>query len=303
MRAALLESARLDLLGPVDDHELIFETRVRDRYLVGMLAPDHVGASDPARRDDESPDTGKAADEAHDTASNQPPNPVTFFPSSLGLSFAVEPGVDAIDAVATWGHYRRINNPGVEVDVRRCWQRSPQRMATTIALRPGPLEPADFAAADGPSPGATVRISGTARVSPTGFWLVTLFLHNRQRSPKTNQDEAWLFQPVLEVSAPDGAAVFAGRGEAAPVIAGQGADRAERGPARHVVSAAGRVRPRPRRVGKRHRVARQPGRTDRITTTYLPTHELNQTAPANASQDSHLAGLVTDMNRLATCLP
>ena len=299
MRAALLESARLDLLGPVDDHELIFETRVRDRYLVGMLAPDHVGASDPARRDDESPDTGKAADEAHDTASNQPPNPVTFFPSSLGLSFAVEPGVDAIDAVATWGHYRRINNPGVEVDVRRCWQRSPQRMATTIALRPGPLEPADFAAADGPSPGATVRISGTARVSPTGFWLVTLFLHNRQRSPKTNQDEAWLFQPVLEVSAPDGAAVFAGRGEAAPVIAGQGADRAER--ARLDMSYRRRVE-----FARGHAVSvsvtaslDNPARTDRITTTYLPTHELNQTAPANASQDSHLAGLVTDMNRLA----
>ena len=61
MRSDLVESARLDLVGPVDEHELLFDYRVRDRYLVGMLATDGTVAREPAQTDDESPDADKPA--------------------------------------------------------------------------------------------------------------------------------------------------------------------------------------------------------------------------------------------------
>ena len=90
MRANLVESARLDLLGPVEEDELLFDYRVRDRYLVGMLATDGTVATDPLQADDESPDADKSAPEAHENATEHEPSKAMLFPSSLGMSFAVD---------------------------------------------------------------------------------------------------------------------------------------------------------------------------------------------------------------------
>ena len=169
-----------------------------------MLATDGTVATDPAQIDDESPAADKSAPEAHDEGTDQEPGKAMLFPSSLGMSFAVEPGTDTIQALATWGEYRRVDNP-VPPEERpdwqqddkfnRCWQRSPQSAEASIALADGDLGPFDFDAAHG-----IVRISGTCRTASTGFRLVTLFLHNRQLIPGSNPDEAWLFQPALEVT-------------------------------------------------------------------------------------------------------
>ena len=305
MRADLVESARLDLLGPVDEHELLFDYRVRDRYLVGMLATDGTVATEPAQTDDESPDADKSAAEAHDEATNQEPGKAMLFPSSLGMSFAVEPGTESIQALATWGEYRRVDNP-VPPDERpdwqqddkfnRCWQRTPRSAETPIMLDEGSLGPYDFDGAHG-----IVRISGTCRTADTGFRLVTLFFHNRQLIPGSNPDECWLFQPVLEVTSPNGGAAFAGRGEAAGVASESATteDQAER--ARLDMTYRRRVE-----FARGHAVSvtadpspDDPTRTDRIATTYLPMHEVQQTAPASPADRSQLAGLVTDMSRLA----
>ncbi len=305
MRSDLVSAARLDLLGPVDEHELLFDYRVRDRYLVGMLATDGTVATEPAQTDDESPDADKSAAEAHDDAIDQDPGKAMLFPSSLGMSFAVEPGADSIQALATWGEYRRVDNP-VPPEERpdwqqddkfnRCWQRNPRSAETSIVLEEGDLGPFDFDGAHG-----IVRISGTCRKADTGFHLVTLFLHNRQLIPGANPDECWLFQPVLEVSSPDGSAVFAGRGEAAGAANGSATteDQAER--ARLDMTYRRRVE-----FGRGHAVSvtadpspDDPTRTNRISTTYLPTHEVQQTAPASPADRPQLAGLVTDMSRLA----
>lgn len=305
IRADLVESARLDLLGPVEERELLFDYRVRDRYLVGMLATDGTVATDPAQTDDESPDAGKSAPEAHDEATDQEAGNAMLFPSSLGMSFAVEPGTDPIQAHATWGEYRRVDNPTPAEErpdwqqddkFNRCWQRTPQSAETPIRLTDGNLGPFDFDGAHG-----IVRISGTCRTADTGFRLVTLFLHNRQQIPGSNPDECWLFQPVLEVTSPDGGAVFAGRGGAATVTNEWATteDQAER--ARLDMSYRRRVE-----FARGHAVsvtaepsADDPTRTDRITTTYLPMHEVQRTAPASPADRSQLAGLVTDMRRLA----
>jgi hypothetical protein len=305
MRVDLIGSARLDLLGPIEEHELLFDYRVRDRYLVGMLATDGTVAADPAQVDDEAPDADKSAPEAHDEGTDQEPGRAMLFPSSLGMSFAVEPGTDTIWALATWGEYRRVDNP-IPPDERpdwqqddkfnRCWQRSPQSVEASITLADGDLGPFDFDAAHG-----IVRISGTCRTAPTGFRLVTLFLHNRQVVPGSNPDEAWLFQPALEVRSTDGGPVFAGRGEAAGVATEPATteDQAER--ARLDMTYRRRVE-----FARGHAVSvtaepspADPTRTDRILTTYLPTHEVQRTAPASPADRSQLDGLVTDMTKLA----
>ena len=71
MREGLTESVRLDLLGPVEDDELLFDYRVRDRYLVGMLATDGTQSSTAAQGKGEEPDVDKPAAEAHDGAVDQ----------------------------------------------------------------------------------------------------------------------------------------------------------------------------------------------------------------------------------------
>ena len=304
MRAGLSESVRMDLLGPVEDYELLFDYRVRDRYLVGMLATDGTQASAQVRSDE--PDVDKPAAEAND-AVDQEPGRAMLFPSSLGMSFAVAPGTETIRASVSWGEYRRVDNPIPEDErpewqqddkFNRCWQRQPRSADAVITLTEGDLAPSDVEAAHG-----TVRLSGNCRTSASGYRLVTLFLHNRQESPSANPDEAWLFQPKLEVSSVNGDAVFAGRAEAvgSGISAGAGnSDASER--ARLEMTYRRRVE-----FARGHAVSvnavpwpGDPTRTDRIATTYLPMKEIRRTAPANPADTPRLAGLVTDMGRLGS---
>jgi hypothetical protein len=315
-RSDLLESVRLDLLGPVEENERLFDFRVRDRYLLGMLATDGTAATDPSRGDDvdgpdvDGKDAGPAAVEAaavEDRSSAQP----MLFPSSMGLSFAVKPEVAELSVEVTWGEYARADNPvpfgdrpewqqrpGSSDKFNRCWERTPRRETRSVTLQQGPVSGTPLH-----GPHGTVAVEGTASRSKAGFWLVTLFVHNRQSTPQSNEDEAWLFQPVLTVSAPDGAAVFAGRAEAIgvqkpdPTIDGDADERARldmqfrrrvefaRG---HAVSAHTEA------------VEGDPNRTDRVSTTFLPTYEVARTAAAAADTTPELDGLVTDMTRLAT---
>lgn len=124
-----------DLLGPANGpEEQIVDMSVRDRYLVGKLAPQqradaggieglegplgvededepddlevHTGRHDPGAEFDGT--TGKvdveadAADEI-DAASNQ-----SLIPSSIGFTFCVDGEVDQIEVDARWGRYSRI---------------------------------------------------------------------------------------------------------------------------------------------------------------------------------------------------
>ncbi|MGX7925485.1 DISARM system helicase DrmA [Tsuneonella sp. HG094] len=124
-----------DLLGPANGpDEQIVEMSVRDRYLVGKLAPQQRGEAGGIEglegplgvEDEEEPDdlevhtgrhdpgaefdgtTGKVDAEAEaaeeiDAASNQ-----SLIPSSLGFTFCVDGDVDQIEVDARWGQYTRI---------------------------------------------------------------------------------------------------------------------------------------------------------------------------------------------------
>ncbi len=78
-----------DLLGPASgpDEVLPGGKAVRERYLVGMLAPAATTALEPSRVDR----TGVAGDPAGgDDTPEEPAAKAALFPSSMGLTFVVD---------------------------------------------------------------------------------------------------------------------------------------------------------------------------------------------------------------------
>jgi hypothetical protein len=232
----LLELAtRDDLLGPANGpEELVIDMSVRDRYLVGKLAPRAAGDVTTARE----VEPAAAADEENDSAqeSNAPlhepgaefhrasgrvepeddaldeidtTNNQSLVPSSMGLTFCVGPDVKTLDVTARWGSYARV--PKEEHDYTRprknretgevedtkvkVWRRAPRGGRVTLTLKDGPIKPLAPDAELG-----EVRIQGAVRTNAKGERLVTLFLVNGQLEPETNRDNAWLFQPELSVT-------------------------------------------------------------------------------------------------------
>ena len=230
----LLELAtRDDLLGPADGpEELVVDMSVRDRYLVGKLAPRTPGVLtdmevEPAAAADEEDDSVQENDaplhepgaefnrasgrvepeddalDEIDTTNNQ-----SLVPSSMGLTFCIGPDVRMLEVTARWGSYGRVpkeeheytrprkNRETGEVDEAKVkvWRRFPRGGRVILSLVNGPVRPLvpDAECAD-------VRIQGAVRTNAKGERLVTLFLVNGQLEAETNRDSAWLFQPELSV--------------------------------------------------------------------------------------------------------
>ena len=234
-----------DLLGPAGGpDELIVDMGVRDRYLVGKLAPRETvepGQEFPAASPDgddtdpadltvkaqkpavDSPTVRgggetEAADEV-DAASNQ-----SLVPSSLGLTFCVDGDVERIEIEARWGCYERLGNEDHEQvkpngQKAKVWQRIPCGGTLVLPLTEGVIQ---HQAPDRSRP--EVRVQGSVRArNVNGDRLVTLFLVNAQAEPPTNSDSAWVFQPELIVRAmPDATAraIFRRR----PVLSPDGSD-------------------------------------------------------------------------------
>src|SRR5947199_3496501 len=117
-----------DLLGPVGGpEEEIDEPSVRDRYLVGMLAPKRQELS--PEQFDALPQGGSGPVEDGTAESASPANK-TMFPSSFGMTFCVCLDTPALQVTARWGHYHRdrsdhLATPGGEKKV--VWKRSPRQ--------------------------------------------------------------------------------------------------------------------------------------------------------------------------------
>ena len=229
-----------DLLGPATGREeQIVDMSVRDRYLVGKLAPRETenggieGLEGPLalEADEGEPDdlevhegrhdpgvefsgaTGRADAEAEaldeiDAASNQ-----SLVPSSFGMTFCVDGDANEIDIEARWGRYerdydtdiykvRKNRETGAEGQGQKVkvWQRIPCGGRIRLSINEGKIS---HQAPDPAQPG--VRIQGTVREkNANGDRLITLFLVNAQEEPDENKDSAWLFQPELIVRAVDG---------------------------------------------------------------------------------------------------
>jgi hypothetical protein len=121
----------LDLLGPVGGpEEEADEQSVRDRYLVGMLAPKRQELA--PEEFDELPQGGSGPVEDGAAESTSPANK-TMFPSSFGMTFCAGLSTKVLQITARWGHYHHdrsatLTTPGG--DKKIVWKRS-QREAVS----------------------------------------------------------------------------------------------------------------------------------------------------------------------------
>src|SRR5919206_3977701 len=127
IRDELLQTVLLDLIGPAHgpDEELD-ERNVRDRYLVGMLAPKRQELS--PEEFDELAQGGVGSTEDGSADFTAPPAK-TMFPSSFGMTFSVDAAAEAIQTTARWGQYLRLRSETLTKesgDPKVVWKRHPR---------------------------------------------------------------------------------------------------------------------------------------------------------------------------------
>jgi len=305
LRVELEHAVLRDLLGPAGGpEEEVNEGAIRDRYLIGMLAPH--GDPLPPEQDDElavaeagSPEDGKP--DGNTTAAT------SMSPSSMGLTFTVAGDTPAIAVRARWGRYHRERSETIVTPKtgapKLVWKREQvTQTSPPIPLVVGPLAP--WAPSD-EQPEVYVR--GLVR-RLAGDWIVTLFLVNGQHEPRTNLDGAWLFQAELSVAAPDGSAP-----EAAAIFRGRPRLR-EAGTADEAVQAEQRTLAMAyrRRVefaighGISIHAETAPGSPDRalrLSTRAAPVYEVARTDAPSPDDVPGLAMLTLDMKVLAETDP
>lgn len=194
-----------DLLGPADGPvEEIVGMSVRDRYLVGKLAP--MDTAPDAAETDTFGESGRPdseeRDEEVDTSTNQ-----SLVPSSMGFTFCVDGDLENVQLFANWGRYERTQSERENEETGkspRCWKRIPSGGSAVVSLKKRTIEPIRI---DTDCPSVVVQGSVSAPLE-NGDRLVTLFLVNTQTMPEQNQDQAWIFQPQLSVRDMEGRAVF-----------------------------------------------------------------------------------------------
>jgi hypothetical protein len=198
-----------DLLGPAGGkEETVDEQNVRSRYVVGLLAPKKGQTIIPPDEQDE-----ELAIAGSDTQDGKPSSTVapvpTMLPSSIGLTFSVSTQAKSIQVTARWGHYRRTRSAVLKDDKgepKLIWQRQQiEAESEPIPLKVGKIKPwspsRDF---------PEILVSGLMR-RYDGTWTITLFLVNEQEEPKTQKDEAWVFQPELIIRDHEGQSIFTRR--------------------------------------------------------------------------------------------
>lgn len=194
-----------DLLGPAGGpEEELAEDSVRDRYLVGALAPRDQQILPEEIDELAIPEEGSIEDGANDDAA---PQIASLYPSSIGMSFSVDGTATSLHVEASWGYYRREHSETLKTPkgaAKTVWKRQHvSEKSKNIPLQVGPIPPWSPEAEEQPD----VIVRGLIRRSE-GSWTVTLFLVNEQREPEQRRDEAWVFQPELSVTAPDDAPIF-----------------------------------------------------------------------------------------------
>ncbi|MBK8938999.1 MAG: helicase [Polyangiaceae bacterium] len=297
LRSELERKIVADLLGPAGGpEEEIAEPRVSDRYLVGLLAPAR-GRSRVARASSDALGAGSDVptdDGAEDGATLAAD---TMFPSAVGLSFSVEPGT-RVRVVAEWGRYQRLKQQGTteQDEAIWLWRRQPMRGELELELVPGELRPL-VVCADQPD----VVVRGKVRRGKDEL-LVSLFLVNGQAEPVQLRDEAWLFQPQLEVQTLGGPRIM--RRDLLSHADAEPEERASRMAYRGRVELA---------VGLGAAAewevdGSDPARSARAWTTLIPRSEVGimsarmppaKEVPAGPHEDPALTGLCLDMKLLA----
>jgi len=230
VRELLQDAIVDDILGPANGpYEEIVGMSVRDRYLVGKLAPLSLDRGDLAPFAKEEVQDGKTpedltlyANENHVPFDKVPSTEIedeeeqelnasmnqSLVPSSVGFTFCVQGETEKLEMNASWGRYERTESEE-RINERtgkpfRCWKRIPSGGSKVFTLDKKTVAPV---ALDPSCPDVYIKGNVSAPLDK-GERLVTLFLVNAQGLPDQNQDQAWVFQPEIVVRHPDGEAVF-----------------------------------------------------------------------------------------------
>lgn len=204
IRQELLEIVLRDLGGPANGpEEIITEQTVRDRYILGLLAPKGQTPL-PAEEDEDIASDGMDGEDGKSEPVNVQGR--TMLPSSLGMTFTAAPDATEIVVTAKWGHYDRVSSTelGLELDPPKLVWKRMQIEATSepIAIKEGRISRwipnQEF---------SDVYVDGRIR-KIAEQWVITLFLVNGQQEPQKLKDTAWVFQPELVVEAPDSGPIF-----------------------------------------------------------------------------------------------
>ncbi|MDD3474149.1 MAG: hypothetical protein PHS86_15310, partial [Syntrophaceae bacterium] len=178
-----------DLLGPADGpHEEIIGMSVRDRYLVGKLAPPDTQVPEDQVEDlpDAAVEVAEGGDREPEVSTSQ-----SLVPSSFGFTFCVDASIKAIEVSATWGRYERTESERINEKTEkpfRCWKRIPSGSTKLISLGNRIIEPIII---DEDCPDVVVQGTVSDPLENNDR-LVTLFLVNNQIKPQENQDKAWV---------------------------------------------------------------------------------------------------------------
>ncbi len=189
LREEFEDLIRRDLLGPAGGpSEIVTEQSVRNRYLLGMLAPVKgiVEEEEDEPLDELADDSADNPEEG--VAERSTPVQRGAAPSAFGLSFCLDLAETEFEAEARWGQYLR----DVDAGGKPVWVRKPRGGKRAVALREGNLK---AWAPDEESPEVLVR--GRIR-RLADHWSVTLFLVNGQKEDRP-RDMYWLFQAELMV--------------------------------------------------------------------------------------------------------
>lgn len=302
IRDELTEMVVNDLLGPAGGPEEELdqrEDRVTVRYLVGMLAPRSTPVE--AEEQDALGTDGKEDPEVGAAGASTPPAD-TFFPNSIGFSFLVANEATAIRVRTEWGRYRRVKSvtqtnkkTGAPVMV---WKREPiQGEPLVVPLKNGmigPLQPQ-------PSGDPAVVVQGKIRKTARG-WVVTVFLVNTHPEQDRKKDEAWVFQPkmqVLDAAEPPRPIFVQHRDWQHDLTKMDPISREET----ETLEMLYRHR---LEFGVGHGVAihttlPEPDavRARMIETTFVPRSEVEQQTPPTSADDPNISGVVLDMKELA----
>src|SRR4051812_44163814 len=109
VRSELVETLRLDLIGPSNEHRFAHELlpqSPRRWYLTGFLVPTGADQEVKSSGDDEMPEEApERANGADDNESSDSAARVNYLPSSMGLSVLVGPGTSELQCIIRWGDY------------------------------------------------------------------------------------------------------------------------------------------------------------------------------------------------------
>ena len=211
VRDYLVRALRLDLVGPWPAHELAEErlpgwVRPSNWYLSGFLIPSesppqHTADED---EDDDVSEVPEKAGLAEENNEDHKSAKKGFFPSSIGLSFLISMGVEALKVTVCWGDYTPDEVVGDDGQATSIWQRTPRKEIVGIALQGNARDPAVVAVPD--SDGMELHVverpipvEDLRNQIPEGTRSVSIFLVNNRTPNEGKPDKAFAFQSELEV--------------------------------------------------------------------------------------------------------